>query len=449
MELDALYQEYAKLLYHFIYLKCHDRALAEDIVQSTFLKAILQIDSFQGKSKISTWLCEIARNEYLNYCRKHERQQSCDEYVQKSGERPLKQEGFFRDAVLESMIVKEQADMIKRVVHTLKEPYKEVFLLRVYGECSFGEIAELFQKSDTWARVTYYRAKTKIIEEFEEKGGSYEMYDILLDGYGLQDEESSVVRLAYTDRNAYASDMKKAVMEKYRRYFDGKELKYKGLEEIGYQETAKMGNARTLSAVLKFEGKDRIEYYLVLYKTLNGRYLAEDYFGDPYLSYTSYRESKEMDGGKAAKAENGNGGAYHTDDTLFSCLPNRLSDLDMVLMRQMTLLSGQRALQGDKALAKAGQMRLPLISVQDLENGTHKLQESANAELAKLSGSGYYVTDLTWSVKEYDREKYLYRYRINMELTHETSLEKKIVTFDCYRIGDQFLYMEGTEEVYQ
>ena len=275
------------------------------------------------------------------------------------------------------------------------------------------------------------------------------LYDILLDGYGLQDEESSVVRLAYTDRNAYASDMKKAVMEKYRRYFDGKELKYKGLEEIGYQETAKMGNARTLSAVLKFEGKDRIEYYLVLYKTLNGRYLAEDYFGDPYLSYTSYRESKEMDGGKAAKAKNGNGGAYHTDDTLFSCLPNRLSDLDMVLMRQMTLLSGQRALQGDKALAKAGQMRLPLISVQDLENGTHKLQESANAELAKLSGSGYYVTDLTWSVKEYDREKYLYRYRINMELTHETSLEKKIVTFDCYRIGDQFLYMEGTEEVYQ
>ena len=115
MELDALYQEYAKLLYHFIYLKCHDRALAEDIVQSTFLKAILQIDSFQGKSKISTWLCEIARNEYLNYCRKHERQQSCDEYVQKSGERPLKQEGFFRDAVLESMIVSIPAAGIRRV----------------------------------------------------------------------------------------------------------------------------------------------------------------------------------------------------------------------------------------------------------------------------------------------------------------------------------------------
>lgn len=175
MELDALYQEYAKLLYHFIYLKCYDRALAEDIVQSTFLKAILQIDRFQGKSKISTWLCEIARNEYLNYCRKHERQQSYDEYVEKKGEGPLKQAGYFHDAVLENMIVKEQAEVVKKVIRTLKEPYKEVFLLRVYGECSFGEIAEMFQKNDTWARVTYYRAKTKIMEEFKEKGGSYEM----------------------------------------------------------------------------------------------------------------------------------------------------------------------------------------------------------------------------------------------------------------------------------
>ncbi|MDE6608702.1 MAG: RNA polymerase sigma factor, partial [Lachnospiraceae bacterium] len=73
MELDDLYQEYAKMIYHFIYLKCNDKDLAEDIVQTTFLKAVSQIDSFQGRSKISTWLCQIAKNEYLNYCRKHNR----------------------------------------------------------------------------------------------------------------------------------------------------------------------------------------------------------------------------------------------------------------------------------------------------------------------------------------------------------------------------------------
>lgn len=169
MELGDLYQEYATMIYHFIYLKCRDKDLAEDIVQTTFLKAIMNIDSFQGESKISTWLCQIAKNEYLNYCRKHNRQQSYDEYVENNTELLLQKEAPFRDTALEKIILNEQADVIRKIIHTLEEPYKEVFMLRVYGEYTFGEIAELFQKNDTWARVTYYRAKTKIIEKFQEK----------------------------------------------------------------------------------------------------------------------------------------------------------------------------------------------------------------------------------------------------------------------------------------
>lgn len=170
MELDGLYQEYANMIYHFIYLKCHDRDLAEDIVQTTFLKAIMQIDSFHGECKISTWLCQIARNEYLNYCRKHNRQQSYDMYLEKNQEFPAGQESCFHDAVLEKIIREEQTDSIQKVLHTLKEPYREVFMLRVYGECSFEEIAEAFHHNATWARVTYYRAKEKIKEELKRGG---------------------------------------------------------------------------------------------------------------------------------------------------------------------------------------------------------------------------------------------------------------------------------------
>ena len=49
----------------------------------------------------------------------------------------------------------------------MKEPYKEVFSLRVLGELSFSEIAELFGKSDSWARVTFHRARMMIKEEME------------------------------------------------------------------------------------------------------------------------------------------------------------------------------------------------------------------------------------------------------------------------------------------
>lgn len=171
MDPEDLYQEYAEMIYRFIFLKCNDRDLAEDIVQTTFLKAILQIHSFEGKSKVSTWLCQIARNEYLNYCRKHNRQQSYDAYLEKNREPSDGQSPFYRDGVLERLILSEQAQVVREALHTLKEPYREVFMLRVYGEYSFEEIGESFQKNATWARVTYYRAKEKIKERLEETGG--------------------------------------------------------------------------------------------------------------------------------------------------------------------------------------------------------------------------------------------------------------------------------------
>ena len=56
---------------------------------------------------------------------------------------------------------------IHRHLHHLNEPYKEVFMLRVLGELKFQEIAGLFGKSESWAKVTFYRAKDKLIELME------------------------------------------------------------------------------------------------------------------------------------------------------------------------------------------------------------------------------------------------------------------------------------------
>lgn len=169
MEADDLYKEYAEMIYRFIYMKCNDKDLAEDLVQTTFLKAITKIDTFQGKCKISTWLCQIAKNEYLNYSRKHNRQQICE---------LNEEDGYHHDAVLEKLVRSEQAGIIREILHTLKEPYKEVFMLRVYGECSFREIAEVFKKNETWARVTFYRAKAKITEELKNGKGQDDFYEM-------------------------------------------------------------------------------------------------------------------------------------------------------------------------------------------------------------------------------------------------------------------------------
>ena len=65
---------------------------------------------------------------------------------------------------------KEQAIAIHKLLHKLEEPYKEVFHLRTFGELSFKEIGEVFGKTESWSRVTYYRAKMKIIENLNKEG---------------------------------------------------------------------------------------------------------------------------------------------------------------------------------------------------------------------------------------------------------------------------------------
>lgn len=68
--MDEIYKEHAKTVYAFLLMKCQDRELAEELTQETFFQAMKSIDSFQGNSKISTWLCSIAKNVWLTYVKK-------------------------------------------------------------------------------------------------------------------------------------------------------------------------------------------------------------------------------------------------------------------------------------------------------------------------------------------------------------------------------------------
>ena len=71
------------------------------------------------------------------------------------------------DTIEEQIINRSDAMRIHLLLHNLAEPYKEVFMLRVFGELSFKQIARIFQKTDNWACVTYHRARNKILEQME------------------------------------------------------------------------------------------------------------------------------------------------------------------------------------------------------------------------------------------------------------------------------------------
>lgn len=128
---------------------CGDSHLAEEITQDTFIKALKNINTFEGKCKLSVWLCQIAKNTFYTYKRK---QSITARWVQEENSLVL-------DETIDLLIVKENSLQIHKVLHQLKEPYKEVFMLRVFGELSFFQISEIFEKTESWSRVTFYRAK--------------------------------------------------------------------------------------------------------------------------------------------------------------------------------------------------------------------------------------------------------------------------------------------------
>lgn len=145
---------------------CRDEHVAEEITQETFLKALKSIDTFEGKCKMNVWLCQIAKNTLYSYQSKQSRTKA-KAWAELHENMRANERGQE-----ELLLQKEDALRVHKILHVMKEPYKEVFTLRVFGELSFAEISQLFEKTESWARVTFYRAKQSIQEKLKEVGRS-------------------------------------------------------------------------------------------------------------------------------------------------------------------------------------------------------------------------------------------------------------------------------------
>ena len=157
-ELESLYRVYFQDVYLYILSLSKDKHIAEDITSEAFIKAIKSIDTFKGDCDIRVWLCQIAKNCYFSYLRKNKKIIYTDEEPEHISEINIEQ----------LIVSKEDSIKVHEILHKLKEPYKEVFSLRVFSELSFKEIGNLFGKSENWACVTYHRARKKIQEEMED-----------------------------------------------------------------------------------------------------------------------------------------------------------------------------------------------------------------------------------------------------------------------------------------
>lgn len=154
-EFEEVYSAYFKDVYKYVLSLSKNESIAEDITQETFFKALKNIDSFKGNCKMRVWLCQIAKNSYFSYLKKTQNNFVRVEDIVDVSDVDFEQILFDDESAFE----------IHKLLHNLEEPFKEVFTLRFLGDLSFIKIAELFGKTESWARVTYHRARIKIKEK--------------------------------------------------------------------------------------------------------------------------------------------------------------------------------------------------------------------------------------------------------------------------------------------
>lgn len=160
VDMEKIYNEYFKVVYKYLICLTHNPEVAEDLVQETFCKAITHIKEFRGDCKISVWLCQIAKNLWLNDLKKNKKISVEDiDLLDLAGQENIE----------EDFSNKEEIKALYKKIEKLDDPIKKLVYLKLIGNLTFKEIGEIMGKNEIWARVNFYRAKQKMKEVGEDE----------------------------------------------------------------------------------------------------------------------------------------------------------------------------------------------------------------------------------------------------------------------------------------
>lgn len=156
---SAMVRQYSEQLYWHVRHIVLNHEDANDVLQNTFLKAWKNLDNFQGKSSLGTWLYRIAVNESLDFIRRQKQQGSisADEDMGIAN-RLLADEYFDGD--------RTQA-LLQEAVAKLPEVQRTVFVMKYFEGKKYSEISRILQTSEGALKASYHLAVKKITEYFE------------------------------------------------------------------------------------------------------------------------------------------------------------------------------------------------------------------------------------------------------------------------------------------
>jgi len=155
-DMEQIYEQYFETVNKYLFCLTHNNDISEELTQETFYKAVKKINTFKGECKMSVWLCQIAKNLWYDQCRKNKKMTNIPE------------KDLFNiedlNTIENEVILNDEKMTLYKKMQSLDEKTREVIYLRITGELSFKEIAIILNKTENWARVTFYRGKNQLKE---------------------------------------------------------------------------------------------------------------------------------------------------------------------------------------------------------------------------------------------------------------------------------------------
>jgi RNA polymerase sigma-70 factor, ECF subfamily len=161
---QELYREiikrYQNGLFRYVMYLIRDRHKAEDVVQNTFIKAFVNLKSFNKKKKFSSWIYRIAHNEAMNEIKKYRKE------IYLTKESWFKKRLASQENITQDLERKELLQQLKKNLNKIPFQYREILILHFLEEKSYKEISDILRISVSGVGSRINRAKKMLRQEY-------------------------------------------------------------------------------------------------------------------------------------------------------------------------------------------------------------------------------------------------------------------------------------------
>lgn len=151
VNIDDVYNLYFQDIYRFLLSLCREHHTAEDLVQDTFYRAHLYLESYDD-GNVKSWLFTVAHHAFIDHYRKQKRL-------------VIKEESFFskffdhKKNVDDHVVLGEQLDQVMEMLEDLPENHKMAVILRDFHDFTYKEAAELMNVPLANFKVLLFRGR--------------------------------------------------------------------------------------------------------------------------------------------------------------------------------------------------------------------------------------------------------------------------------------------------